>query len=62
MSMAVPSFQFYACVARLESLRALEKQLSQLQTQCNGKHAGDECGILYELVAAANDEAWVCHD
>ena len=39
--------------ARLKSMRALEKQLVQLRAQCSGKHEGDECGILHELVAAA---------
>ncbi len=47
--------------ARLKSMRALEKQLVQLRAQCSGKHAGDECGILQELVSAAHGEACACH-
>ncbi len=47
--------------ARLKSMRALEKQLSQLRMQCTNHHAGQECGILHELVAAAHGEACACH-
>jgi Cd(II)/Pb(II)-responsive transcriptional regulator len=47
--------------ARLKSMRALEKQLVQLRAQCSGSHAGGECGILHELVAAAHGEACACH-
>lgn len=47
--------------ARLESMRALERQLLQLQSRCNGTHAGGHCGILDELVAAAHGEACACH-
>ncbi len=48
--------------ARLESMRALEKQLQLLQASCSG--CGDthlNCGILKELVAAAHGESCVCH-
>jgi Cd(II)/Pb(II)-responsive transcriptional regulator len=47
--------------ARLKSMSALEKQLSQLRMQCTNQHAGQECGILHELVAAAHGEACACH-
>jgi Cd(II)/Pb(II)-responsive transcriptional regulator len=47
--------------ARLESMRALEKQLLQLQARCGGDHALGQCGILQELVAAAHGEACACH-
>ncbi len=47
--------------ARLKSMRALEKQLMQLRSQCAGNHLGAECGILHELVSAAHGEACVCH-
>lgn len=47
--------------ARLESFRALEKQLLQLRRQCNTDHVASECGILHELVAAAHGEACACH-
>jgi Cd(II)/Pb(II)-responsive transcriptional regulator len=41
---------------RLKSMRALEKQLSQLRVHCEANHTAAECGILHELVAAANCE------
>jgi len=47
--------------ARLKSMRALEKQLSQLRAQCDDRHHGKECGILHELVSAAHGEACACH-
>ncbi|WP_332750950.1 Cd(II)/Pb(II)-responsive transcriptional regulator [Hydrogenophaga sp.] len=46
--------------ARLKSMRALEKQLLQLRARCSGTHAG-HCGILDELVSAAQGEACACH-
>ena len=39
--------------ARLESMRALERQLTELRKRCDAHHAVGECGILHELVAAA---------
>lgn len=47
--------------ARLKSMKALEKQLLQLRSACNGEHPHQRCGILNELVAAAHGEACVCH-
>jgi Cd(II)/Pb(II)-responsive transcriptional regulator len=48
--------------ARLKSMRALEKQLLQLRSRCDGAHAEDApCGILTELVSAAHGEACACH-
>lgn len=47
--------------ARLQSMRALEKQLLQLRRQCTQPQSGPACGILHELVAAAQAEACVCH-
>ena len=47
--------------ARLDSMRALERQLAQLRQRCDAKHATGECGILHELVAAAHGEACACH-
>lgn len=46
--------------ARLKSMRALEKQLLQLRARCSGTHEG-HCGILDELVSAAQGEACACH-
>lgn len=46
--------------ARLQSMRALEKQLLQLRARCAGTHVG-HCGILDELVSAAHGEACACH-
>ncbi|MDA8128400.1 MAG: Cd(II)/Pb(II)-responsive transcriptional regulator [Betaproteobacteria bacterium] len=47
--------------ARLKSMRALGRQLEQLRGRCNAKHATTDCGILHELVAAAQGEARTCH-
>ncbi|MCM5570124.1 Cd(II)/Pb(II)-responsive transcriptional regulator [Burkholderiaceae bacterium FT117] len=47
--------------ARLDSLRALERQLASLSAQCREPHAARECGILQELVSAAQGEACACH-
>jgi Cd(II)/Pb(II)-responsive transcriptional regulator len=46
---------------RLESLRALERQLSVLRTRCQAQNRAGTCGILQELVAAAQGEGCVCH-
>lgn len=42
--------------ARLESLRALERQLTALRGRCGASHRAGECGILGDLVAAAHGE------
>lgn len=47
--------------ARLQSMKALEKQLLQLRAMCSGIHDAQSCGILTELVAAAHGEACACH-
>lgn len=47
--------------ARLESMHALERQLGALRNTCMEPHAGHDCGILHELVAAAHGEACACH-
>ncbi|WP_018988610.1 Cd(II)/Pb(II)-responsive transcriptional regulator [Aromatoleum toluclasticum] len=47
--------------ARLESMRALERQLSALRSRCGARHSAGDCGILHELVAAAHGEACACH-
>ncbi len=48
--------------ARLESMRALEKQLLLLQASCGRcSDNGAQCGILKELVSAAHGEACACH-
>ena len=47
--------------ARLDSLRALETQLSVLRGKCSQGHRAQECGILGELVSAAHGEACACH-
>lgn len=48
--------------ARLASMRALEQQLTALRGRCSANHVAAECGILHELVAAAQGEACACHD
>jgi MerR family regulatory protein len=47
--------------ARLDSMRALERQLIELRSRCQGAHVSGECGILQELVSAAHGEACACH-
>lgn len=47
--------------ARLQSMRALEKQLLRLRRRCTSPHTSAECGILQELVHAAHGEACACH-
>lgn len=47
--------------ARLKSMRALEKQLTNLRAQCGENHSSRDCGILQDLVAAAHGEACACH-
>ena len=47
--------------ARLKSLRALERQLAALRAQCDSDHQAQTCGILEELVSAAEGEACACH-
>ncbi|MGV3627645.1 MAG: Cd(II)/Pb(II)-responsive transcriptional regulator [Betaproteobacteria bacterium] len=47
--------------ARLQSMRALERQLGELRKRCDSHHSMTECGILHELVAAAHGEACACH-
>lgn len=47
--------------SRLESLRTLEKQLSELRQSCDAGHKASECGILHELVSAAHGDGCACH-
>lgn len=47
--------------ARLQSLQVLADQLKQLRGRCHAQHATTECGILHELVAAAQGEVCACH-
>ncbi len=53
--------QLFRVRARLQSMRALEKQLTELRKSCGAPHTTTECGILHELVAAAHGEACICH-
>lgn len=46
--------------ARLKSMRALERQLGQLRARCDAQHASAECGILHDLVTAAQGEGYAC--
>lgn len=39
--------------ARLKSLRALERQLATLRARCRAPRTRRECGIVHQLVAAA---------
>lgn len=47
--------------ARLLSMLALERQLLQLRRACSGNQAHAGCGILQELIGAAQGEACACH-
>lgn len=44
---------------RIKSLRALEKQLTALRSCCSTPHTAADCGILKELVTAAQQEGHV---
>ena len=46
---------------RLQSMQALERQLSELRKRCNMSDVNGQCGILQELVAAGHGEGCVCH-
>lgn len=54
--------QLERITARLASLTALERQLKTLRRQCGKPQTTASCGILHELVAAAQGEACVCHE
>lgn len=47
--------------ARLKSMRALERQLIALRSQCAAGRQARKCGILHELLEAAQGEACACH-
>lgn len=47
--------------SRLADLQKLEQQLEVLRRQCTAQTSVDRCGILQELVAAAQDGGCVCH-
>ena len=46
---------------RLESMHALETQLTALRKKCDEHSTARECGILHDLVVAAHDEGAVRH-
>ena len=45
----------------IDSLRVLEQQLARLADRCHEPDRGRDCGILQELVTAAQGETCVCH-
>jgi len=47
--------------AKRAALEALEKQLSALHAHCESGHRIADCGILEELIHAAQGEACACH-
>ena len=47
--------------AKLGALQTLEKQLSALRAQCDAGHRVADCGILEEMIHAAQGEACACH-
>ncbi len=47
--------------AKRAALQALETQLGALRAQCDAGHRVADCGILEELIHAAQGEACACH-
>lgn len=47
--------------AKVAALEALERQLAALRAQCDSGHRVADCGILEELIHAAQGEACACH-
>ena len=47
--------------AKRSALQALEKKLAILRSQCESGHRVADCGILQELLNAAQGEACACH-
>jgi Cd(II)/Pb(II)-responsive transcriptional regulator len=47
--------------AKRDALEALEKQLTSLRAHCESGHRVADCGILEELIHAAQGEACACH-
>lgn len=47
--------------AKRMALQLLEKQLAELNAQCESGHRVADCGILEELIHAARGEACACH-
>lgn len=47
--------------AKRAALELLEKQLAGLNAQCEAGHRIADCGILEELIHAAQGEACACH-
>lgn len=46
---------------RLETLHTLERQLKALRARCHSQAQAGTCGILNELIAAAQGDGCVCH-
>ncbi len=47
--------------ANRSALQALEQKLETLRSQCESGHRVADCGILEELISAAQGEACACH-
>jgi len=47
--------------AKRAALESLEKQLAALRAHCESGHRIADCGILEELIHAAQGEACACH-
>lgn len=47
--------------AKRTALQLLEKQLAELNAQCESGHRVADCGILEELIHAGRGEACACH-
>jgi hypothetical protein len=46
---------------KVEALGLLERQLRLLRDSCHANQKAGDCGILHNLVQAANGEACTCH-
>lgn len=47
--------------SQMAALHTLERQLLALQGQCEDGHTSRDCGILKELIAAAQEADCICH-
>lgn len=47
--------------AQIADLQELERQLRALRTRCTSRASVSECGILQELVSAAQNDGCACH-
>jgi len=46
---------------QIEAMHRLEKQLTALRSSCHDTHTVEECGILQNLMAGAEERVCACH-